>query len=378
MADKQSSNLLRHFVATVLDLEGGAVEPVEPQALEYAAPADVSRALGIAEFGSLSFGSEIIPGSTHVSFESDWIDRLSRLVANRGVTGTFTIDSTLPPISDPARVVERGITLNNAVYRLVDTNTSWTRYLYFAFRYTAVSDEQRDGITQVIINMATSSTPDDLIAPVLDAIYRMGGEVRTGRPDAAPGLPALWPKDRLTKAVHRAVSARVQDKLRQFLRGMLRRIARDQKRLIDYYEELRQESLARIIRQKSDEERERTRIDSIIREYRAKVADLSQKYKMTVQVDPIQTIEVISQVHRFKVLIRRRKAERTVDLDWNPFLKRLEPPPCDYNFTSGTTRVVCDDALHLVSPEAHAACPGCGKEYCRACAPSKCPRCGRA
>jgi hypothetical protein len=378
MAGRDSSNSLRAFVATLLDLEEGAAEPIEPQALEYAAPADVSRALGIPEFGSLSFGSEIIPGSTHISFESDWIDRLSRLVGNRGVTGTFTIDSGVPPLSDPGRAIERGLTLNNAVYRLVETNPSWTRYLYLAFRYTAVSDEQRDGIARVLINLATGSTPDDLIAPVIESIYYMTGEVKSGLPEVAPDLPALWPKDRLAKAINQAVSARVLDHLSQFVRGMLRRISRDQDRLVDYYEGLRQESINKILSRKSDEGRERTRIDSIIREYRAKVADLSQKYKMAIQVEPIQTIEVVSRVHRFKVLIKRRKAERMIDLDWSPFLKRLEPPPCEYSFTSGTTRVVCDDALHLVSVEAHAKCLGCSKEYCRACAPSKCPRCGRS
>jgi glycosyltransferase involved in cell wall biosynthesis len=42
------------------------------------------------------------------------------------------------------------------------------------------------------------------------------------------------------------------------------------------------------------------------------------------------------------------------------------------------TRVVCDEALHLVSPAGLAVCDGCGKPFCRACYPERCPKCGHA
>ena len=119
------------------------------------------------------------------------------------------------------------------------------------------------------------------------------------------------------------------------------------------------------------------RLEAITREYQAKVNDLRQKYAMKVELEWIQTLELVLPVQRFEVLIKRRKGERRFTLDWNPLTRKLEQAPCEYSYTWERPREVCDEALHLVSPAAHGPCPDCGKAYCRACQPVKCPRCGR-
>jgi hypothetical protein len=44
--------------------------------------------------------------------------------------------------------------------------------------------------------------------------------------------------------------------------------------------------------------------------------------------------------------------------------------------STGDARLVCDEALHLVSPAGLAPCPACGRAYCRVCHPAACPKCG--
>jgi hypothetical protein len=73
---------------------------------------------------------------------------------------------------------------------------------------------------------------------------------------------------------------------------------------------------------------------------------------------------------------RRRKGERLFALDWNPLVRRLEQAPCEYSYTWERAREVCDEALHLVSPAGHGPCAQCGRAFCRACHPVKCPKCG--
>ena len=124
--------------------------------------------------------------------------------------------------------------------------------------------------------------------------------------------------------------------------------------------------------------RERLRLEATAREYQAKVADLRQKYDLRVTVELSQTLELLSPVQRIELLVKRRKGERRVALDWNPLARRLDPPPCEWSYAADTARVVCDDALHLVSPAGHAPCAHCGKSYCRACRPLRCPKCGQA
>ena len=98
---------------------------------------------------------------------------------------------------------------------------------------------------------------------------------------------------------------------------------------------------------------------------------------MRVTVEWVQTLELVMPVQRFAVQLRRRKAERVVQLDWNNLARRLEPPACEDSLSAERPRLVCDDSLHLVSATGLAPCDGCGRAFCRACHRERCPRCGR-
>jgi mannose/fructose/N-acetylgalactosamine-specific phosphotransferase system component IID len=90
----------------------------------------------------------------------------------------------------------------------------------------------------------------------------------------------------------------------------------------------------------------------------------------------VQTLELVMPVHRFAVQVRRRKGDRTIHLDWNTTVRRLEPPVCEATAGMERPRLVCDDALHLVVPAGLAPCAGCGRAFCRACHSAACPKCG--
>jgi hypothetical protein len=83
-------------------------------------------------------------------------------------------------------------------------------------------------------------------------------------------------------------------------------------------------------------------------------------------------------VHRYEVLIRRRKGERIVAIDWHPAARTMEPPLSEWGTGLERTRLVCDERLHLTDPAGQAPCPSCGKPWCRACHGPTCPRCRRA
>jgi hypothetical protein len=120
------------------------------------------------------------------------------------------------------------------------------------------------------------------------------------------------------------------------------------------------------------------RLEAIAREYRAKVADVRQKYAMTVEAEWLQSLQLVMPVQRVTIRLKRRKRERLFTLDWNPLARQLEPLPCEYSYTPERPRELCDDALHIVSLPAHGPCPACHRAFCRACHPTVCPRCGRA
>jgi len=371
-----SSNRFRNFAAQLLEHEGALVEPIEPQGLEAMLPGNLQQALSAPEFLRLGFAAELPGGAARASLESDWLERFGRLLDERGQRLKFAVNSAVPPLGHVERMVEHNVVLQNAVYRLSQIEPAWTRYLIFVFRYTAISDEKREGVIKFGINLTNGSAIDPIADQLLAAALDEGATETVTKP-AASQLPADWTAERLKRAVTRALPIRVRAHLNQFVNGMQRRLDRDLERLHEYFSGLREESWRKLKKQKGDAARERLRIEAAEREYQAKVSDLKQKYDLRVNIEPVQTLELISQVQRVTLVVKRRKGERKLALDWNPIARQLDPPPCEWSFVAEGSRVVCDDQLHVVSPAGHAPCPQCGKEYCRVCSPRRCPKCGK-
>jgi hypothetical protein len=372
-----SASRYRDFAARLLEHDGALVEPLDPEGLEAMLPASVQHTLHAPELVRLGFGAELPPEAQRVSLESDWLDRFGQLLDERGRWLQRVVEVPLPVLSQPERIIEHGLVLQNAIYRLSRVAPAWTRYLILLLRYTAISDEKRVGMLTFGLNLANGSAVDPLVDDLLSAALSTEDTAGTNVP-ADAHLPPDWPTPRLHSAVTRALPARVQAQLHLFLQGMQRRLDRDLERVHAYYTGLRQEAWQRLQRQHTDSARERLRLEAAEREYHAKVADLRQKYDLRVTTDLEQALMLTSPVQRLELTIKRRKGERRVTLDWSPLARRLEPPPCEWSYTAEITRVVCDDALHLVSPAGHAPCAQCGKNYCRACQPRRCPKCGQA
>jgi hypothetical protein len=372
----ESSNRFRTFAEHLLEHEGALVERIEPEGLEAMLPENLQQGLHAPEFLRLGFAAELPSGAQRASLESDWLEKFGELMGERGRRLKFAAGVELPPGGYAERAVERGVEFRNAVYRLSNVEAAWTRYLILLFRYTAISDEKREGVIKLGFNLANGSAIDHFVDELLAAALDPEMTEAVTKP-AASQLPEDWPAARLKRAVARALPVRVRSHLGQFVDGMQRRLDRDLARVHEYFTGLRDESRRKLQKQKGDAARERLRLEAAAREYQAKVADLKQKYDLRVKVELVQTLEFICPVQRATLVIKRRKGERKLPLDWNPIVRRLEPLPCEWNFVAEGARVVCDDALHIVSPEGHTPCAQCGKEYCRVCSSRRCPKCGR-
>jgi selenocysteine lyase/cysteine desulfurase len=167
---------------------------------------------------------------------------------------------------------------------------------------------------------------------------------------------------------------------------MRRRLDRDRNRIHQYHSDLHllaQKKLAALAgsageKAENDRKRETLRIATIEREYAAKLGDLRHNYALRVSVEWVQGLELFVPVQRFEVLVKRRKGEKLMRLDWHPAVRLMEPPPSDWGLGIGRSRLVCDDQLHITDPAGQSPCPSCGRAWCRACHPTACPRCGHA
>jgi hypothetical protein len=377
---------LRDFVADLLERKGAAVdEAVDPDELEVLAPAPMQKATGWPELTRLSFGRERSHGAIPIGLEGDWLDRFGALLGDDGRWSEREVRPAVavPAPSDAERLLDRALDLPNAVWRFQGMTATWTRCLMLAFRYTAVSDEKREGLVWLGLNLGTGAVVSDILARLRPALAQMPEWHAPDQATRLAGGPG-WSTATLEARVRPLLDRQVRDGIEPFLRGMRRRLERDRNRVHAYHDDLRGSSLKRLAalaraegdRAEADRRREILRVEAIEREYRAKLDDLRHNYALRVTAEWVQALDLYVPVQRLDVLIRRRKGERLIQLDWHPLVKAAEPPLCEAGRGRNSARLVCDDKLHLTEPDGQAPCSACGKAYCRACFPTACPRCG--
>jgi hypothetical protein len=375
---------LRDFVADLLERKGAAVDAaVDPDELEVLAPAPVQKATGWPELARLSFGRERSHGAIPIGLEGDWLDRFGALLEDKGRWSERAVQPAVavPAPSDPERVLDRALDLPNAVWRFQGMTATWTRCLLLTFRYTAVSDEKREGLIWLGFNLGTGAVVSDILARLRPALAQTDD---WQAPDPAIRLAAGpgWSAAKLEARLRPLLDQQVHDCTEPFLRVMRRRLERDRNRVHAYHDDMRSASLKRLTalnraegdRAEADRRRETLRVEAIEREYRSKLDDLRHNYALRVTIEWVHALDLYVPVQRLEVLIRRRKGERTVRLDWHLLAKTAEPPLCEAGPGRDRVRLVCDDKLHLTDPAGQAPCRCCGKPFCRACFRS-CPRC---
>jgi hypothetical protein len=172
--------------------------------------------------------------------------------------------------------------------------------------------------------------------------------------------------------------ALVEDRLQDAIGSLRRRRDRDFTRLREYYlaidDEIRRR--ARRALTKNDEaalKTERSRLDATAQAFRARVADLVDRYRVRVRLESFAAVVCTLPVHHVTARVHRRSANRTLALAWNAFDRALELPACDGCGTGISTITLCDDRVHLLCSTCYCECETCRRSYCRACHP-KCPR----
>ncbi len=372
---------VREFLARMLTAEGALVEPIEPDGLEVMAPAHLQQALSLPEWSRIGFGPELPERAVRMNFESDWAERLERLLGERGRLASVFLQERGYQIPQPEfqKLVLREFTLQNATLRVGQAEEARTDYLLLVFRVTAISDEKREDLVYLCINESNNALADDLAGRLLSHLRSRSGAEETCWHDT----PAA--EVRQIRHIRNAAAGMLLPKIRSqfspFLAGMERRMARDLERLHVYHSDLQLEAYKRLAEKNRKgvhdgaQKECQMRLQAVKREYHAKVSDLERKYSMSIEVRFLQALHANMPVRRAEVTVLRRKGSRRTHIDWNPIARRLDHFPCEGCWGSPRIYCACDEKLHLVCPSCLSACSSCGKEFCRACNPVRCPKC---
>src|SRR5262245_22620841 len=107
---------------------------------------------------------------------------------------------------------------------------------------------------------------------------------------------------------------------------------RDRGRIHEYYADLRRAAQIKLAavgsqsgdKAEADRKRETMRIAAIERGYAAKLDDLRHNYALRVTVEWVQGLILFVPVRRYELLIKRRKGERILLLDWHLSARMME------------------------------------------------------
>jgi len=328
---------LRDFVAELMERHGAAVETLADDGLQVLAPTPLRAALGWPELAQVTFGPKRPNEAIPIGLEGDWLDRFGSLLEDRGRWAERQLMACAAEApSDPARVLNRALNLPNAVWRFQRMTATTTRCLVLTLRYSAFSDEKYEGLVRVGFNLTTGAVIDEIIERMRPVLARQDWQA----PGSAARRRALRELEsaELEARICALLDHRIRRELAPLLHATHRRLDRDRRRVHEYHEDLRSVSIKRLSAlagatgEKSDAERkcEQLRMAAIEREYHAKLDDLRHHYAMRVVVECAQALDLYVPVQRFAVLIRRRRGERTIFIDWHPAVRLLEPPPCDW------------------------------------------------
>lgn len=310
-------NELQEFVASLLEQCGGMVEWDDAANRGTALlPGNVAGLLGVSE--SVRLATQHEPGALCVNLASDFLDLAQKtLHALVPRVGMFQVPDPYLKKGDLESLVERTFTWHNARVRMRGAEPKFVDYHAWWFYASLKSEDVWEGQLNVTINSA-SGAPVDL--PDLFNLWEL-------EPCRDPS--STRPQETLDVAA-KAAQSRLLDQAAAFLARMESRLERDRKRLRDYYGALSRE--AGSTKRRGTEPPSKEEINAGKRavglELERKLLELTERYQIDASLEPIMLACVGMNALAIEILVQRKRAERRLNLYWNPLTKRLEPLAC--------------------------------------------------
>ncbi len=364
------SQQLLETVARVLELHGAELEQNEDH-VEALMPTALAQTLQLPEMAKLYFNASTAQTDGElITFQSDFLDRLFAMMQASGNCAHLTLpDLYLKKGADEA--AEQNFSILNGLGRALGSREQRLSYALCNFKYTAVSDEKKEGMAATIINELTlSALPGRALGLYLS-------QARETLPQSNLERQSFG---RIYHAACKSVQAGIAAELADFHKSLNRRLQRDLKRLREYYQELLDEIERKIKRrglEGKDLENEHARMRATRVELEKKIADQREKYQMKITVEPVNLLRFELAVRVVAYEARFSKTSRELTLVWNPLLKDFEALPCESCAAGLHAFWLCEQKLHVLCTACF-RCPQCERKICRVCHRKACPKCNAA
>jgi hypothetical protein len=333
--------------------QGAVVEPGE-QGAEILQPPELARALGVPEHARYS--EQPTPGTVWVGHGAPALERLLQEATRQVPWTALTLAPHAPPRESSARTAAARFVLRNAVHELEGVRVGTAARLVAYVRYALLADDRRDGLVETAVSVGHRVS-----VPGFWEAARASGTLRPAEPPANAALAEA------ARAALARAEAQARAQSRAFLEGFARRQERDLRRMEEYFSGLRAELGKRARRGKVAAEDIALKAAAIERERASKLQELKERGQVRLEAELAAAVWVAAPTAELSLRARRRKAGRTLALEYDFATLHLLAPACDSCGWEAPQPALCDERLHVICSscvplaEGRWDCPACQK-----------------
>lgn len=340
---------LLSFVRRFLE-EKGALGELEENRVDLLLPLDLAKALDLKEYISIVPGTvdEQKNGKTDgrkqypIHLGAPILDKICSIAASNPPLTQLSLSFDYLKKGGYDTLIANQFDFHKAKGTVAKKAEIKTHYAIFTFKYLAQSDEQKEGLMDLAVNMETGAVVTGMMdhLSAVEKNYESHIALNYSREKI----------DRLLKLTDIYVAQGVEESLSDYKKSMARRFKRDVRSLREYYEALRkemEESLTRGGISPRLEQERREKIAMIPDELAAKEQDLLNKYSIRIKVSLAAVMAISTPAVKvfFNTVTGRQKKE--LAFIYNPVTKLMDPLVCD---TCGQSmyRIAFSEGLELV------------------------------
>ncbi|RIK81150.1 MAG: hypothetical protein DCC68_09405 [Planctomycetota bacterium] len=314
---------LHGFAAALLERRGAAVDWPPGEATGVALlPPDVARVIGLAS-DEVRLGGDVGSGAggqgLAVNLAGDFLEWTGKLLDEEPCVGAFRVREAYLKRKDVEEAVGRAFAWLNAKVKYRESREMSVEYHTWWFHGAIASEDRWETRFSFSLNAETGvelDLPDPLSLWELEPAGQAASQAEAP-PATAPR--ALGIARRRLWTVAEPFIARMDD-----------RLARDRKRLNDYYRALVRESEKKKGRAGAppDPEKIESTKRAVDLELRRKLGELDERYAMEATLRPVALIRTRVPVLAADLSVFRKQAHRVHRVYWNPLIKHFEPLAC--------------------------------------------------
>ena len=344
---------LEEFACRFLENHGAVLERNE-QGFEALLPENLSEIFGTSEHININTGSDPeSEGVYSINYGSSLLEKMVDAVCGDVPFLTCQLQFDYLKREGFDSLIRKQFFFSKSVGKTVSRAKINTAYIFLTCRFTAQSDEQKQGLVSLVFNLETGA-----YIPHMAELFSAAGK------NFIPLQKPIW-KDRQLERVMKCIKEQskgiLMDELNSFHETMTRRFRRDAANLEEYYHALEKEMEKNLERHSLSEElvkERREKIGLLPDELERKRDDLFKKYSIKVNVEPcaVMLINTPAVIVLYNIFIRRTR--KNVSLIYNPVTKALDPLVCQGCGKSITNIYFCNH-LHLLCSMCSEKCPLC-------------------